>query len=156
MADEKKPRRPTLPKEEREKRDALILNLFLSGWSEREIARHQRINLTNGRVHQIIVIELDKAAKRFGLISEKALIVYSERLEMLIRAIWPKATGSEKDAKSIEVARRLLAQQSQLYQLSSEGLGMPLPPMGDNELSEDVVELQEYRNRHRKPPETAG
>jgi hypothetical protein len=142
---------PRWTPEQREQRNTLMLSLFLSGWTEREIAKHPRIGMDPGHTHRIIVKELEKAAERFGLISEKALIVYSERLEMLLKAIWPRAM--EKDPKSIEVARRLLEQQSRLYQLSDDRMGMPLPPMGDNELSDDVVELQRYRDRHRKPPD---
>jgi hypothetical protein len=141
-----------MTKEQRESRDANILQLFLSGYSEREIAKHPRIMLTGGRVHMIIVEQLEKAGERFGLISEKALIVYSERLEMLIRAIWNRAYG-EQDPKAIEVARRLLEQQSRLYQISDERMGMPMAPMGDNEIADEVVELQRWRERHRKPPE---
>ena len=142
-------------KEEREERDDQILRLFLGGWSERSIARHPRVMLSPGRVHTIIVQQLEIAGERFGLISEKALIVYSERLEALIRAIWQRAYG-EQDPKAIEVARRLLEQQSRLYQLSEEGRGMPQAPMGDNELADDVVELQQWRARHRKAPEQLG
>jgi hypothetical protein len=148
-------RKPALSKEQREARDAIILQLFLSGHSEREIAKHQRIKLSPGRVHTIIVEQLEKAGERFGLISEKALIVYSERLEMLIRAIWGRAY-SDQDPKAIEVARRLLEQQSRLYQISDDNRGMPLPPMGDNDLSDDVADLQAWRARHRKPPEAMG
>jgi hypothetical protein len=143
--------KPQLPRDQRDARDQLVLSLFLSGWTEREIAKQPRVNLSPSRVHRIIVQQLEIAAERFGLISEKALIVYSERLEMLIKAIWPKAI--EKDTKAIEVARRLLEQQSKLYQISEDSRGMPLAPMGDNELDDDVVELQKYREQHRKPPE---
>jgi hypothetical protein len=148
---DKKPRK-ALGREERETRDGLILNLFLSGWTEREIGKHPRIALHNATVHRIIVKQLGMAAERFGLISEKALIVYSERLEMLLKAIWNRAVG-DKDPKAIEVARRLLEQQSRLYQLSDERMAMPMAPMGDNELADDVVELARWRERHRKPPE---
>jgi hypothetical protein len=141
-----------ITREQREVRDGLILNLFLSGWTEREIAKHPRIALSAGHTHVVIVKQLEKAAERFGLISEKALIVYSERLEMLIKAIWTRAV-SDRDPKAIEVARRLLEQQSRLYQISDERMAMPLAPMGDNELSDDVVELQRYRDRHRRPPD---
>jgi hypothetical protein len=147
------PFKSKLNAQQREERDAQILTLFLAGWPERVIAQHPRVNLSKSRTHDIIVAELDKAAKRFGLISEKALIVYSERLEMLIRAIWPKATGGDRNAKDVEVARRLLEQQAKLYQITDDRFGMPIAPMGDNELDEDVVELQRYRERHRKPPE---
>jgi hypothetical protein len=148
------PNTSKLTKEQRELRDNLILRLFLSGWTEREIAKHQRIALTHGRVHQIIEAQLEIAGERFGLISKKALVVYSERLEMLIRAIWPSATGPDKDTKAIEVARRLLEQQSRLYNIGDESLGMGgIPPMGDNELADDVTDLQRWRERHRKPPE---
>lgn len=149
--------KPHLSPEEKERRDGLILNLFLSGWTEREIAGHQRIDLSNAQVHRIIVQQLETAAERYGLISEKALIVYSERLEMLIKAIWPKAAG-DKDPKAIEVARRLLEQQSKLYQISDDSKGMPMAPMGDNEFADEVVELQRYRDRLRRPADdlTAG
>lgn len=145
------PRKPILPKEQRDQRDQRILQLFLSGASEREIAKAPLIELHPSQVHRIIVKQLEIAGERFGLISEKALIVYSERLELLIRAIWPKATG-DKDPKAIEVARRLLDQQAKLYQISEDRTGMPIAPMGDNDLSDEVVELREYRERHRKPP----
>jgi hypothetical protein len=59
----------------------------------------------------------------------------------------------DKDTKAIEVARRLMEQQSRLYQISDERLGMPIAPLGDNELADDVIELQRYRDRHRKPPD---
>jgi hypothetical protein len=144
--------RPQLPREQKEQRDALILHLFLTGWTEREIGKQPRINLHGSQVHRIIVKQLEIAAERFGLISEKALIVYSERLEMLIKAIWPRAFG-DKDPKAIEVARRLLDQQAKLYQITDDRMGMPLAPIGDNDLADDVVELQKYRERHRKPPD---
>jgi hypothetical protein len=144
--------RPQLSKLERERRDGIILTMFLSGATEREIAKSRSVNLSPSRVHHIIVEQLEIAGERFGLISEKALIVYSERLEMLLKAIWPAAIG-EKDPKSIEVARRLLDQQSRLYQITDERTSMPIAPMGDNELSQDVADLKEFRERHRKPPQ---
>jgi hypothetical protein len=146
--------KPHLSPKDRQERDELILRLFLGGWSEREMARHPRINLHHTRVNRIIKQQLVVAADRFGLISEQALVVYSERLETLIRAIWPRATDRrDPDPKAIEVARRLLEQQGKLYQLSDEKYGMPMAPMSDSELSDDVIELQRYRERHRKPPE---
>jgi hypothetical protein len=144
--------KPQLPRAERERRDAAILNAFLSGATERDIAKMRSVDLSPSRVHRIIVEQLEIAGERFGLISEKALIVYSERLEMLLKAIWPAAI-SDKDPKAIEVARRLLDQQSKLYNISDERTSMPIAPMGDNELSQDVADLMEYRQRHRKPPQ---
>jgi len=126
--------------------------MFLSGATEREIAKSRSVNLSASRVHRIIIEQLEIAGKRFGLISEKALVVYSERLEMLLKAIWPAAIA-DKDPKAIEVARRLLDQQAKLYNISDENTAMPMPPMGDNELSQDVADLQEFRQRHRKPPQ---
>lgn len=146
--------RPQLSRDERERRDGIILNMFLSGATERDIAKSRSVNLSPSRVHRIVVEQLEIAGERFGLISEKALIVYSERLEMLLKAIWPSAIG-DKDPKAIEVARRLLDQQAKLYQISDERTSMPMAPMGDNELSQDVMDLREYRDRHRKPPGAA-
>jgi hypothetical protein len=145
--------RPRLSQHEREVRDNRILNLFLSGATEREIALARGVDLSPSRVHRVIVEQLEIAGERFGLISEKALIVYSERLEMLIKAIWGKAIG-DKDPKAIEVARRLLDQQAKLYQISDENRGMPTAPMGDNDLAEDVADLVKYRERHRKPADS--
>lgn len=145
--------KPQLRKEDRERRDGIILNMFLSGATERDIAKSRSVNLSPSRVHRIILEQLEIAGERFGLISEKALIVYSERLEMLLKAIWPAAIG-DKDPKSIEVARRLLDQQAKLYQISDESTRMPMAPMGDNEISQEVADLVEYRQRHRKPPGT--
>lgn len=143
--------KPQLPKAERERRDAAIFNMFLSGATEREIAAARGVNLHHTRVHRIIVQQMEIAAERFGLISEKALIVYSERLELLLKAIWPSAV-KDKDPKAIEVARRLLDQQSRFYQISDENTRMPMAPMGDNELAGEVADLVKYREKHRKPP----
>lgn len=146
--------RPQLSKEAREHRDGRILFLFLSGYTERDIAKAAGVDLNPSTVHRIIVKQLEIAGERFGLISEKALIVYSERLEILIKSIWPKAT-QDKDPKAIEVARRLLDQQAKLYQISDERAGMPIAPMGDNDLSDEVADLVKYRERHRRPPADA-
>ena len=144
--------RPQLPRQERERRDSAILRAFLGGATEREIAQLRSVNLSPSRVHRIIVEQLDIAAERFGLISERALVVYNERLETLIKSIWARATGTDADPKAIEIARRLLEQQGKLFQLTDDNRGMPMPPMGDNELSQEVADLVEYRERHRRPP----
>jgi hypothetical protein len=147
--------KPHLPKEARDVRDTFILRAFLGGASEREIAIHRTVQLSPSQVHRIIIQQLELAGERYGLISERALVVYNERLEVLIRAIWTRATARDADPKAIEIARRLLDQQSKLFQLTDENRGMPIAPIGDNELAQEVADLVEYRERHRKPPRAA-
>jgi len=135
---------PSLTKVERERRDALIINLFLSGQRESVIAR--RVNLSAKRVHQIVDEQLAIASERFGLISQKALVVSNERLEMLLKGIWNKAVSGE-DTKATEVARRLLEQQAKLYNIAAD-VPTRFAPMGDNELTDEVDDLRKYRARH--------
>jgi hypothetical protein len=160
MSEDEKPAKPrkervNLSAEDRAARDALILNLFLSAWSERDIGRHPRVKLSGPRVHRIIQEQLKLAGERYGLVSKKALVIYSERLEMLLKAIWPKAVG-DRDPKAIEVARRLLEQQGKFFGVTDEDRPMPESPMGDNEIVDDVTDLKRWRDRHRKPPGEVG
>jgi len=139
-----------LPAAERERRNALILQMFLGGWSEREIGRHPSVNLTGGRVHTIIKDKLEETAKQQNLMSERALNIYVARLETLIKAAWSKAVTG--DLKAIEVGRRLLEQQARLYDLEEEGRIPVIPPVSDQELDEDdesppATELEAYRRR---------
>lgn len=137
-------------KEQRDRRNALIMQFFFAGWSEREIARHYSVGLTPGRVHQIIDEEMKKLASRHDLLSDQALPMYIERLETLLKATWPKAVGG--DLKAVEVARRLLEQQARLWNLEEEGKLPAIPPVSDQELEDDdqMDQLAKYRARRQR------
>lgn len=132
--------------EQRERRNTLIMQFFFAGWSEREIARHNSVQLTPGHVHWVITRELKKLAGRHELLSDKALPMYIERLETLLKAAWPKAI--QGDLKAIETARRLLEQQGRLWNLEEEGRLPSAPPAADPEEDEgEVNELAAFRAR---------
>jgi hypothetical protein len=137
-------------KEQRERRDALIMQFFFAGWSEREIARHHSVGLTPGRVHQIIDEQMKGLAGRHDLLSDQALPMYIERLETLLKATWPKAVSG--DLKAVEVARRLLEQQARLWNLEEEGKLPAIPPVSDQELEDDeqLDQLAKYRARRQR------
>lgn len=157
---EEKPRRKPGPKggapipegnskEEREQRNYLIFARFLAGHSEREIGR--AVGLTGQRVHQIIKAELKNANRHQQLLTQEALQVYTARLETLLKAVWPKVL--QQDLKAVEVARRLMEQQSRLYDFTEERAA--LPPIAEQELVDDdtptvVNELAQFRLRHRR------
>jgi len=143
--------------EDRHRRNTRIMALFVAGNTESEIGRV--VNLTGARVHQILKAELKNAARHRQLLTDQALAIYVTRLETLIRAAWPGVV--QQDPKFIEIARRLLEQQARLYDLEEDR--MPgLPPMAENELSDDDGldprdELAQYRRRHRtRPGEATG
>lgn len=139
-----------LPKEERERRNHKIYALFLAGHSEREIGK--AVNLTGQRVHQIIRNELKNDARHRQLVTDEALALYSQRLDFLLRATWPKVV--QQDLKAIETARRVLEQIGRLYDIEEERIGA-LPPA--NQLLDDANdprdELAKYRTRHARGAE---
>src|ERR1700757_882505 len=152
---------PAETKEERDQRNYLIFARFLAGHSERDIGRS--VGLTGARVHQIIKAELKEAARHQQLLTQEALSVYTARLETLLKAVWPKVL--QQDLKAVEVARRLMEQQSRLYDFTEERAA--LPPIAEQELlTEDsatqVDELTRFRLAHRRrvddpdPDEDAG
>lgn len=139
---------PALGKEERERRNHKIYALFLAGHSEREIGK--AVNLTGQRVHQILRNELKNDARHRQLVTDEALALYSQRLDFLLRATWPKVV--QQDLKAIETARRVLEQIGRLYDIEEERVGA-LPPA--NQLLDDDHdprdELAKYRARHARP-----
>lgn len=143
-----RPRRtPALTAAAREKRDIFIIDLFLSGHTQRAIGENPQVKLTAGRVNAIVKTELERATKDHILRNENAMVIYMARLEMLVREAFVHVTD-EKDLKAIEVARRLLDQQSKIYGLADDEMRNPVPPMGDTELDESVepvTELEKYR-----------
>ncbi|EIU63236.1 hypothetical protein [Mycobacteroides abscessus] len=104
---------PRMGTEERTRRDAVIMRLFVAGWSYREIARHPNVDLAHQTVAQIVHAELQKSGRT--AFTEQVGTIYLERLETLLRASWPQAING--DLRAIEVVRRVLAQEARFYGL---------------------------------------
>lgn len=137
-------------------RDALIIRMFLSGASSREIARHPQVDVSFVQVAKIIRNYMSESAEHIKLLSDEALQMYVARTELLLRAAMPKALdqNNPQQLKAWEGCRRLLEQQARLYGLDEMGGAVPQPPTeqglddDDNEM-ETVTKLEEYRRRHR-------
>lgn len=149
----KRPPRKALTAAEREKRDKLIIDMFLIGHTQQSIAQHPNVQLTSQRVNQIISEEMERSKEDQLLRNKNAMSIYLSRLEILIREAMTQVVGG--DLKAMEVARRLLEQQGKVYGLADNVPARTnvIPPMSDNELDpdEDVDELTAYRLQ-RKPP----
>jgi len=149
MADEKK-RGPKLTSEQRELRNAQILQMFIAGKSEMEIAKS--VDTDRSLVNRLLKDALKETAQHRELLSTQALSVYVTRLETLIEAAWEKV--EQGDLKAIEVARRLLEQQAKLYGLAGSAptrTSAVIPPLSDQQLEdpeEPEDELAAYRQRH--------
>lgn len=152
MADKK--RGPKLTEDQRELRNAQILQMFIAGKSEMEIAK--AVDTDRSLVNRLLKDALKETAQHRELLSNQALSVYVTRLETLIEAAWAKV--EEGDLKAIEVARRLLEQQAKLYGLAGSAAPTratntnPNPPLSDQQLEdpdEPEDELAAYRQRHR-------
>jgi hypothetical protein len=141
----RKPRRIPTTAAQREARNQVILNLFLAGYPQRAIAARPQVKLAERTVNGIIRRELDRATKDHVLRNENAMIIYLARLEQLVRAAFEHV--NDGDLKAIEVTRRLLREQADVYGLADADARSPLPPMGDNELdqAEPADELARYR-----------
>ena len=72
--------------------------------------------------------------------------VYAQRLESLLGAVWADAMAGE--TKSVEVARRILAQQGKSLGLDAE---VGAAPICDQELIPDD-ELASFRKRYVRKP----
>jgi len=134
---------------QRGERDRLILDLFLAGHTQQQIADNPRVKLGQPRVNQIINLELDRATRDHIMRNENAMTIYMARMERLVRAAFEHVDDGE--LKAIEVARRLMGDQAKIYELvdlspNAGGAG-PVPPMGDTELDEEPLtdELSKYR-----------
>ena len=147
-------RGPKLTPEQRELRNAQILQLFISGKSENEIAA--AVDTDRSLINKLIKEQLNKTADHRKLLNNEALSVYVTRLETLIQAAWEKV--EQGDLKAIEVARRLLEQQAKLYGLQGSATRVsisthnPNPPLSDQQLEEPDEpedELAAYRGRHK-------
>jgi hypothetical protein len=158
-------RKVRLTQEQRAERNALIMQYYLASRPERWIAAHPRVLLSQQRVHQIIAEQLKSAASRQGLLSEHAMTVYVERLELLWGRVAPKVMDADPEhgasqLKAVEVGRRILEQFARLYDLNEERTPVLMPPMSDDELDmldedspayQSLDDLTRYRLRaHRK------
>jgi hypothetical protein len=157
-------RKVRLTQEQRAERNQLILQFFLAGRSEVWIGKHPKVLLTSPTVHNIIADQLKLAAKRQGLLSDQAMTVYVERLELLWGRVSPRIMDPDPEQaatqlKAIEVGRRLMEQFARLYDLNEERTPVIMPPMADEELDVDedspafqqLDDLTKYRlKQHRK------
>lgn len=130
---------PALTAAARERRDRLILDLFLTGKSPQQISEHPEVKLTRQRVNGIINAELDSATKDQVLLNEKAMTIHVARMERLVQRAFEHVDAGE--LRAIEVARRLLDQQGKLFELADRQ--MPAGPMNDNEMSADGTVLED-------------
>lgn len=157
MAAKRPPARKALTAELRERRDKLIIDLFLLGHTQQSIATHPQVKLTSARVNQIIAAEMERSKEDQLLRNSNAMGIYLSRLEILIREAFSKVIDG--DLKAIEVARRLMEQQGKIYGLADNVPSRnPIPPMSDNELDDDVDNLDEltkYRLQRKLPPPPA-
>ena len=149
--------RKRLNPKERAARDTFILDLFVAGNTQHTIGAHPQVQLTEGRVNQIIKAELDRCAKDHILRNANAMTIYMARMEHLVRKAMDHVDND--DLKAIEVTRRLMADQAKIYDLVEDRVPTagPTPPMSDNELDDDVEtmdELAAYRAQRR--PAAAG
>ena len=132
MSDEKR-RGPKLTPDQRELRNAQILQMFIAGKSELEIAK--AVDTDRSMINRLLKESLKETAKHRELLNNQALSVYVTRLETLIEAAWVKV--EEGDLKAIEVARRLLEQQAKLYGFAGAAPTRAtnvIPPLSDQEL----------------------
>jgi hypothetical protein len=145
-------RGPKLTQEQRELRNAQILQLFIAGKSEMEIA--QAVDTDRSLINRLLKDSLKETAQHRQLLTNEALSVYVTRLETLMQAAWEKV--EQGDLKAIEVARRILEQQAKLYGLAGSSsptrISSPIPPLSDQQLEdpdEPEDELSAYRQRHK-------
>jgi hypothetical protein len=110
--------RTTMPRattEARAERDAWILRLFISGLPYREIGRHQKVNLSAKAVGNVINTQLAHSNPRDNDLAQFAGAIHVERLEIMLRAVWPKALGG--DLKAIMQVLRVLRAEAKFYGL---------------------------------------
>ena len=95
---------------------SLALKLRIQGFTYREIG--ERLGLTLARAHQIVTREFDLAAKELKETREAARQVELERLDAMLRGIWPKASRGNLDA--IDRALRIAQRRARLQNLDDQ------------------------------------
>lgn len=98
-------------------RDAWVMRLFLAGHSYREIGKHPKVNLSAKGVGNVVNRTLAEANPRHNDLGQQASTVYVERLEQMLRAVWPQAVRG--DLKAVSVALRILAQEARFHNLDT-------------------------------------
>lgn len=144
---------PRATKDERDARDALILQLFLAGRSYRLIGKH--VSLSVGMVHRIVSQQMRAAGKRREYIADNAYDVYRERLENLYAKAYARATDDKvkvtDQIKAMELCRRYLESMAKLDDVRAEVAPLPTTPLGgddDDDEDDDGDELASWRRRH--------
>jgi hypothetical protein len=99
----------------RAERDAWILRLFISGLPYREIGKHSKVNLSAKMVGNVLNRQLAHSNPRDNDLAKYAGAIHVERLEIMLRAAWPKALGG--DLKAIMQVLRVLRLHAKFYGL---------------------------------------
>lgn len=138
-----------LSKAEMDERDQRILKAFIGGASEREIGRS--VGLTGQRIHAIIRRELKRGTRHRQMLAEQALDVYISRLDVMLKATWPKAATG--DIRAIDLARRLCEQEARALGVGAgAGAAVSVPASTDLEFDPDdpdeMNELERYRRKY--------
>lgn len=146
----------------REERNARIMQLFVGGATYRQILATLRADeeqgirggkprapgwalRSTGAVHKIVQLELAASAQRRAILTDEAFSLQQERTERLFAAHWAIALDPTKPGthRSAELCRRILAQQSRLYELGGDG-GTALPaPTGPGPRPDDDGDEEE-------------
>jgi hypothetical protein len=104
--------------------DQRIWQLFLAGASYSQIA--SAVGCEQAAVDDVVRCSLDATGARRDVLTRYALAVHVERVEALFRAHWTAALRG--DHKATDTCRKLLEQQTKMYEL-----GMSAPPAPDGE-----------------------
>lgn len=143
---------PRATREERDARDALILQLFLAGRSYRIIAKVANVNIS--LAHRIVQREMREAGKRRDYIQENAFDVYVERVEALYAKAYTRATDDKlkiaDQLKALETCRRYLDMLGRVQGVSDDAGVAPPPPPADGEDDDEDPEdeLAAWRKSH--------
>jgi hypothetical protein len=159
---------PRLDPADRTRRDAIILRLFLSGWTIRDIGRHPKVQLSNRGVEIALQRQLDADTPHHRVLSDEARQVYVARIELLLSRLMPRALdqGDPHQIRAWESVRRLLEQEARLTGLARpertgrrsgapEEQGSPGGRGGDTPLAEYRAQFHE-RHDPRPGPKHAG
>ncbi|WP_063899034.1 hypothetical protein [Mycolicibacterium chlorophenolicum] len=116
-----------------------MMRLFVAGHSYRDIGRHPKVKLSPKGVGNVVHRYLAEANPNQNTIGQQASVVYLERLEQMLRAVWPQAIRG--DLTAVRVALRILAQEARFH-----GLAGSAP---DADLFVDAGALDAYRAKRR-------
>ena len=138
---------PRMKAEERERRDALVFQMFLSGMPYRAIGRHERVQLSCRGVDLAVRRQLAASGQRRAVLTDEAVAVHIERLESLFSAAYADAVRG--NVRAGEQCRRLLDSIARVQGLLDGAERLPAePPPSDDPPEVDVDgldDLQRYR-----------